>query len=292
MQEHQFQQVATRVSLVSILSNTALTIFKLMAGILAHSGAMVSDAVHSASDVFSSFIVIIGVKLSARQPDDSHPYGHERFECVAAILLSMVLAIIGIFIGKGAIDGLASGAGPEIPGRLALTAAVVSIGVKEVMYHYTVYHARAINSAALMGEAWHHRSDALSSMGALVGIAGARLGYPGLDAVASLVICLFIFKAAYDIFRDATDKLVDHAGDETLEAQLLDCVLVQEGVRQVDLLRTRMFGSRVYVDLEISVDGALSIIAGHAIAEAVHDAIEEAFPMVKHIMVHVNPGEM
>lgn len=292
MQEYQFQQVATRVSLVSILSNTVLTIFKLMAGILAHSGAMVSDAVHSASDVFSSFIVIIGVKLSARQPDDSHPYGHERFECVAAILLSMVLAVIGIFIGKGAVDGLASGVAPEIPGRLALIAAVVSIVVKEVMYHYTVHHARAINSAALMGEAWHHRSDALSSVGALVGVAGARLGYAGLDAVASLVICLFIFKAAYDIFRDAADKLVDHAGDEALEEQLRDCVLVQEGVRQVDLLRTRVFGSRIYVDLEIAVDGALSIIAGHAIAETVHDAIEEAFPMVKHIMIHVNPDEM
>lgn len=284
-----FQQTATRVSVVSIVSNIALTLFKLMAGILGHSGAMISDAVHSASDIFSSFVVIIGVKLAARTPDDTHPYGHERFECVAAVILSMVLVVIGAFIGREALAALTAGTVPETPGTLALVAAVVSIVTKEVMYHYTAHHARAIDSTALMGEAWHHRSDALSSVGALVGIAGARLGYARLDALASLVICLFIFKAAYEIFTDAIDKLVDHACAPELEQQLRDCVAVQEGVVCIDLLRSRVFGSRVYVDVEIAVDGDLTITAGHAIAQQVHDAIESSFPEVKHIMVHVNP---
>ncbi len=286
-----FEQTATRVSVVSVVANTILAAFKLLAGLLAHSGAMVSDAVHSASDVFSSIIVIIGVRLSARRPDDSHPYGHERFECVAAAVLSMVLLVMGAFIGRDAISHLTAGTLPTPPGVLALAAAVISILVKELMYRYTAHHARAIDSTALMGEAWHHRSDALSSVGALVGIAGARLGYPRLDAVASLVICLFILKAAYDIFMDAMDKMVDHACDPRLEQELRVCVEQHHGVQGIDLLQTRVFGNRVYVDVEIAVDGSLTIIDGHAIAEGVHDAIEERFPMVKHIMVHVNPAE-
>lgn len=284
-----FQQTATRVSILSVVINTVLAAFKLLAGILAHSGAMISDAVHSASDIFSSIIVIIGVRAAARTSDDSHPYGHERFECVAAAALSMVLLVIGVFIGREALEDLTAGTVPAVPGTLALVAAVVSILVKELLFRYTAHHARAIDSTALMGEAWHHRSDALSSVGALIGIGGARLGYPRLDALASLVICVFILKAAWDIFRDAMDKMVDHACDPGLEQQLRDCVGEQCGVEAIDLLRTRVFGSRIYVDVEIAVDGTLTITAGHGIAQQVHDAIEERFEQVKHIMVHVNP---
>ena len=176
-----------------------------------------------------------------------------------------------------------------MPGVLALVAAVVSIAVKEGMYWYTRSYAKKINSSALMADAWHHRSDALSSVGALVGIAGARLGYPVCDAVASLCICFFIEKAAYDIFKDAIDKMVDKACDEKLEDSLRNCALEQEGVLGVDLLRTRVFGNRVYVDIEISADGDASLRDAHKIAEHVHDAIEQSFSSVKHIMVHVNP---
>lgn len=286
-----FEKTATKVSMVSILGNLILSVFKALAGILAHSQAMVSDAVHSASDVFSSIIVIIGVKLSAKDSDEAHPYGHERFECVAAIVLSIILLITGIFIGMEALESITGGSYENltVPGMLALFAAIISIVTKEAMYWYTRAYAKRYDSGALMADAWHHRSDAFSSIGALIGIVGARLGFPVLDCIASLVICIFIMKAAYDIFKDAIDKMVDHSCDEETEAALHQCAAVQEGVLNVDLLQTRVFGNKIYVDLEISVDGNKTLFEGHAVAEEVHDAIERQFPKVKHIMVHVNP---
>lgn len=287
-----FEKTATKVSLVSVAGNTALSLFKLLAGILAHSGAMISDAVHSASDVLSSFIVIIGVKLSVKEADREHPYGHERFECVAAIVLSVVLAMTGVLIGYRACETIRLGSDAKAaPGLLALVAAAVSISAKEAMYWYTRFYAKKLNSAALMANAWHHRSDALSSVGALVGIAGARLGYGVMEPIASLIICAFILKAAYDIFHDATAKMVDHACDPEIEQRLAACVRSQPEVLGIDRLQTREFGSRIYVDLEIRLDGELRLVEAHAIAEQVHDRIEKEFPSVKHIMVHVNPEE-
>ena len=286
------EQTAMRVSLVSIAANTLLSAVKLAAGLLARSGAMVSDAVHSASDVFSTIVVMIGVRLSARDSDREHPYGHERLECVAAIVLAVVLLITGLFIGYRGVLKItgADKSALEVPGALALVAAVLSIAVKEAMFWYTRHYARQIDSGALMADAWHHRSDALSSVGALLGIAGARLGFPILDPLASVVICVFIAKAAADIFRDAVDKMVDRSCDEETEAALRARVNAHTDVAGIDLLKTREFGSRVYVELEISVDGSLPLREAHAIAERVHDDIESAFPKVKHIMIHVNPA--
>ncbi|MBQ3265704.1 MAG: cation transporter [Ruminococcus sp.] len=290
--EIDFEKTAVRVSVVSIVGNIALSLLKLLAGIFAHSGAMVSDAVHSASDVFSSIVVIIGVKLSARASDDDHPYGHERLECVAAIILAMILLATGLLIGYNALVTIVSGEYEDlaVPGVPAIVAAVVSIAVKEAMFRYTKHYAEKLDSGALMADAWHHRSDALSSVGALIGVVGARMGFPVLDSVASLVICVFIAKAAFDIFRDAVDKMVDHSCDQETEDELWECVVQQEGVVGVDLLTTRMFGSRIYVDIEIAVDGDLTLRDAHAIAERVHSTIEQSFPKVKHIMVHVNPA--
>ena len=290
--ELEFEKTATRVSLLSVAGNTALALLKLLAGVLAHSGAMISDAVHSASDVLSSFIVIIGVKLSAREADREHPYGHERLECVAAIVLAAVLAATGLLIGYRAVGQIRAGESAQsAPGLLALIAAAVSIACKEAMYWYTRHYALRLRSSALMANAWHHRSDALSSVGALVGIAGARMGAPVMEPLASIVICGFILKAAVDIFRDAAGKMVDRACDEETEKQIAACVLREADVLGIDRLQTREFGSRIYVDLEIRADGDLTLRASHAIAERVHDRIEREFPAVKHIMVHVNPGE-
>lgn len=286
-----FEQQAVKVSLVSIIGNVVLTVFKLLAGILAHSGAMISDAVHSASDIFSSIIVIIGVKLSAKESDKDHPYGHERFECVAAIVLAVILLVTGLFIGHTAIEQIiARSPVAAMPGVLALIAALVSIATKEGMYWYTRIYAKRLDSGALMADAWHHRSDALSSVGALFGIAAARMGFPIFDSIASLVICLFIGKAAYDIFKDAVAKMVDHACSAELEQEIYRCAAQKEGVLGVDKIRTRVFGSRIYVDIEIRADGSKSLFQAHEIAQNVHDAIEETFPNVKHIMVHVNPA--
>ena len=290
----EYSKTAVRVSLVSVVGNAALTFFKLLAGLLAGSGAMVSDAVHSASDVFSSIIVIIGVRLAAKDSDEDHQYGHERLECVAAIVLAVILCVVGLFIGHTAIEKLTAGSAAvlEAPGLLALIAAVVSIVCKEAMYWYTRHYAKRLHSGGLMADAWHHRSDALSSIGALVGIWGARHGYPWLDTVASLLICAFILKAAYDVFVDAVEKMVDKSCDQEELAELRACILTVDGVLGIDRLRARTFGNRLYVDLEIREDGAVPLSEAHRVAEQVHDTIERQFPVVKHIMIHVNPAEV
>lgn len=290
--ENDFQKIANKVSTITIIGNVVLSVIKLLAGIIAHSNAMISDAIHSASDVFSTFVVIIGIKLSAKEPDKEHPYGHERLECVAAIILAMVLFITGLGIGIEALKNILHGnySDLQIPGILALIAAIVSIVSKEGMYWYTRYYAKKIDSSALMADAWHHRSDAFSSIGALIGIGGARLGFPIMDSIASMVIFIFIVNAAFQIFKDAMDKMVDHSCDDETEKQIYDCVMKNENVMGIDLLQTRIFGNKIYVDVEIQVNASYTLQVAHNIAEAVHEDMEENFPKVKHIMVHVNPA--
>ena len=292
--EDEFKKVANKVSFITIVQNILLSVFKLFAGIFAHSNAMISDAVHSASDVFSTIIVIIGVKLASKESDKEHPYGHERLECVAAIVLSIVLLYTGIKIGSQAVKDIIGGDYQSLqkPGMLALVAAVVSIVTKEIMYWYTRHYAKKIDSSALMADAWHHRSDALSSVGALVGIGGAMMGFPVMDSIASIVIFVFIAKAAYDIFKDAMDKMVDHSCDDETEKAMRDFVLAQNEVLSVDLLHTRIFGNKIYVDVEIGVNGSYTLRQAHEIAEEVHEGIEKNFPKVKHVMVHVNPADV
>ena len=294
MEQHEtmtMEQIAMRVSKTSILVNTLLSLAKLAAGILASSEAMISDAVHSASDVFSTFVVIIGIKMAGKKADEEHPYGHERMECVAAILLAAVLAVTGAGIGFSGLRKIVGGSFEQlaVPGVLAIAAAVLSIVVKEWMFWYTRANAKKVNSGALMADAWHHRSDSLSSIGALAGIIGARLGFPVMDPLASVIICLFIFQAAYEIFKDAVDKMVDKACDEETVEKIRALVKRQHGVMRVDSLQTREFGNKIYVDLEIAADGHLSLNESHEIAEDVHDEIEKSFPQIKHIMIHVNP---
>lgn len=286
-----FEKTAVHVSQVSIVGNIVLSIVKLLAGVMAHSTAMVSDAVHSASDVFSSIVVIIGIKAAAKEADEDHPYGHERMESVAAIVLAVVLAITGIFIGHSAIEKLESQkiGSLAIPGAAALLAALLSIICKEGMYWYTRHYARVLDSGALMADAWHHRSDALSSIGSLVGIAGARMGYPFLDPVAGLLICFFILKAAYDIFMDAINKMVDHSCSDDTQGAIITYARSLPGVIDIGHFQTREFGNRIYVDLEIVADGKMTLYESNEMAEKIHDAIEAEFPKIKHIVVIMKP---
>jgi cation diffusion facilitator family transporter len=157
------------------------------------------------------------------------------------------------------------------------------------MFWYTRYYAKKIDSSALMADAWHHRSDAFSSVGALIGIGGAMLGFPVMDSIASLVIFVFIIKAAYDIFMDAVDKMVDHSCDDETVSMIYNCAMENSEVTGIDLLQTRIFGNKIYVDIEIRVNGSYTLQKAHNIAEEVHSSIERSFPKVKHIMVHVNP---
>ncbi len=286
-------KIVKRLSSVGIGGNILLSAFKLFAGIFGHSGAMISDAVHSLSDVFATLIAFIGVKLAGKKADERHPYGHDRFECVASIVLGLILAVTGIGIGYSGIKALASGdfSSIEVPSMLPLIAAVISIISKEFMYRYTMHYAKKLDSAAFTADAWHHRSDALSSIGALIGIAGARLGFPVMDPIASIVICLFILKVAYEITFGALQQMLDTSLSPSVEKEISDFISGQPGVENLDLLRTRQFGNKVYIDAEIAVDKYSSLIEAHDIAEAVHHAVEKKFPKVKHVMIHVNPGK-
>ncbi|MDR3239234.1 MAG: cation diffusion facilitator family transporter [Clostridiales bacterium] len=285
------QQTATQVSVCSILANVFLSAIKLFAGFFAQSTAMISDAVHSLSDVFSTVVVIIGVKMAAQAPDKDHPYGHERLECVAAILLAGLLCVTGLAIGYAGVQKImhADEQPLMIPGALALAAAIISILLKEGMYWYTRTAAKRLSSSALMADAWHHRSDALSSIGSFIGILGARAGFLILDPLAGIVISVVIIKVSVDIFLDAVSKMTDRSSDDSMIQAIHEVIAKQENVLGVDQIKTRMFGDRIYVDVEISANGESSLNETHEIAERVHDAIEEEFPQVKHCMVHVNP---
>jgi len=284
-------KLAVRVTMIGLVFNASLAVFKLMAGILANSGAMISDAVNSVSDVFSTFIVLIGVKISHREKDQDHQYGHERMECVAAIVLSVILAATGTLIGVSGIEKIRMGMTGTLtePGVLALIAAVVSIVLKEWMYRFTKGAAEKTKSTALLASAWDHRSDALSSTGTFVGILGARMGLPVLDPIASVVICVFILKAAVQIFKKAMDQMVDKSCSKETEEQMKQVICAIKGVEHIDVLRTRLFGSKIYAEVEITVKGSMPLLEAHVIAENVHSAMEQNFPDVKHCMVHVNP---
>ena len=286
-------KIVKKLSRVGILGNVALAAFKLFAGIFGRSGAMISDAVHSLSDVFATLIAYVGVRLSKRQEDAEHPYGHERLECVASLALGLILAGTGLGIGySGVLKLLGDHSALEIPTMLPLIAAVVSILVKEGMFWYTLAYAKRLDSAAFKADAWHHRSDALSSIGSFIGIGMAKLGFPVMDPIASLIICLFILKVAYDIAKVAIGQMLDTSCDNAFVEKVRAFVLEQPGVKKIDLLRTRQFGNKIYVDLEIAVQRDISLVAAHDIAEHVHDAMEKEFPNVKHVMIHVNPEEV
>ena len=285
------QKTVRKLSRVSVFGNVILFMIKMFTGIAGNSGAMVSDAVHSLSDVFTTIVAYIGVRLSKREEDREHPYGHERLECVASLILGLILAGTGIGIGYSGLRKLISPETLEIPTLLPLIAAIISIIVKEMMFRYTMYHAKKLDSSAFKADAWHHRSDALSSIGSFVGIGLARIGFPFMDPLASLVICIFILKVAFDISLDAIARMLDTSCDKETELAIRDFIEKQPGVVRVDLLQTRLFGNKIYVDLEIAADGNISLHDAHAIAENVHDGIEQKFPAVKHVMIHVNPAD-
>ena len=286
------EQLAMTVSWISIVINILLSAFKLAAGIVGNSSAMIADAVHTISDAATTGIVMVGIKLSNRASDKDHQYGHERIECVAAIILAVVLFLVGIGIGNQGLQKVlhVDTETIAIPGMIALIAAIASIFIKEAMYWYTRIAAKKIKSTALMADAWHHRSDGLSSIGSFIGIGGAMLGFPILDPLAAIIICIFILKVSYDIFTEAIGKMTDKACDEKTTLTIRSIAFAQDGVIDVDKLKTRVFGDKIYIDIEIKVDGNLLLNEAHAIAEQVHDTIEKHVPNVKHCMVHVNPS--
>ena len=288
------KKMVRQVTVVGIAGNIILVLFKLYAGVAGKSEAMVSDAVHSLSDVFATVVAFIGVRVSKKAPDSAHPYGHDRFECLASMILGLILCATGIGIGLTGVKTILAGNYDQLetPGTIALLAAAVSIVVKEAMFWYTRHYAKKMGSSAFMADAWHHRSDALSSVGSLVGIAFAKKGFPVMDAVACVIISLLILKVGFDILRDAVNKMLDTSCGEAWDSAMTDFIRSVPGVEGVDLLQSRKFGDKIYLDVEISVDGRQSLFDAHRIAEHVHDVVEAEYPEIKHIMIHENPSPL
>ncbi len=280
-------KIGYRVSIVTIIGNVLLSIIKIGIGIIASSKAMIADGVHSLSDVFSTIGVIIGLKLSSKKADKEHPYGHEKFESLTSVFLGIMLLLVSLGIGFSGIKNLVYG-NYSIPGSLAIFAAVISIVSKEAMYWYTLKYAEKINSTSLKADAWHHRSDSFSSIGALIGIIGARIGFPMLDPAIALVISIIIIKVSYDILKQSINQLMDTSVGDNAIKKMNAAIHSIDGVKNIDNLKTRLHANKVYVDVEISVESDISVEEGHKIAMNVHNIIEENKD-VKHCMVHVNP---
>lgn len=287
-----------RVGITTIVWNAILSIGKVVAGLLAKSSSLISDGFHSASDVLSTIVVMIGAKLSAKAPDKEHPFGHERMESIASIILAMLLVGTAVLLGyNGIVSIIAFANGEEIVSNgfvyLALGSAIASIIVKFVMYIYTIKVANRISSTALKADAYHHLSDSLSSIGSVLGIVGLMIGkaWAILDPIASIIIALFILKVAYDILREAINEVVDKSGSEEFEKDVEWIAINVPGVIMLNSLKTRKFGNKYYVEIEVCVEGDISVREGHEIAKNIHDAIEKTFVNVKHCMVHVDPIE-
>lgn len=287
------KKLIAQVTSIGVFGNVALAFFKLVAGIAGNSGAMISDAIHSFSDVIATAIAWVGVKSSKKTADASHPYGHERFESVASLFLGLILLVTGIAIGiegvRSAADVLGGGVF-KMPEAIALLAAGVSIITKEAMFWYTRHVAKVLMSSAFMADAWHHRSDAISSVAALVGIGGAMMGFYVLEPIATVFIAVFIAGVAFKLLRDALNQLLDSSVGREFEEELTHFVCEQKGVLGVDMVRSRRFGNRICIDLEIKVEGKQTLEEAHAIAENVRLSILETYPMIKFVTVHENPA--
>ena len=281
-------KMAAKANWITILMNIFLAIFKIIAGIVGKSKAMLADGVHTLSDVFATFIVLFGLKISMKEADKNHPYGHERYESVFAKILSVVLIVTGFFIGIEGIKSLISG-DIKTPDKIALIAAFVSILVKEGMYWYTINVAKKIKSLSMEASAWHHRSDALSSVGTFIGILGARLGLKVLDPIAAIIVSILIIKVGIDLYTKSIKGLVDESADDEIIEKIREITLSVKEVKDIKNLKTRIFGNKIYVDIAITVDGNITVTEGHDVAERVHDLIEYAIEDVKHCMIHVEP---
>ncbi|MGB3367630.1 MAG: cation diffusion facilitator family transporter [Acidaminobacteraceae bacterium] len=283
-------KLLNRISFVSIAVNILLSIIKILAGIFGRSGALIADGIHSISDVITTVLAYVGVKMSDKVDDADHQYGHEKYEPVMGKLLATVLFITAIMLAYSATKELQSGVIVK-PTILPLFAAILSMVVKEWMYRYTLNGAIILDSSALKADAWHHRSDALSSLGSFIGVGGALLGYTILEPVVTFGIAALIMKVAVDIYLQSVKALMDVSADDNTVKKINSVISSVKGVQSIDMLKTRIHGNRIYVDLEIAVYENLTVKVAHAIAEEVHDSIEESNRKIKHCMVHVNPSK-
>ncbi|HBI6883198.1 TPA: cation transporter [Clostridium perfringens] len=280
---------ANKVTIISILWNIVLAIIKILAGIIGKSNAMISDGAHSASDIISSVGVLIGNKIASIPKDKGHNYGHEKAETLVSFLLAILLVILSIKIGYNGVYSLFHLNEVQIPTTFPLVVSVISILIKEYQYRITIKVAKKTNSPALRADAWHHRSDALSSVAAFIGIGGAILGFKSLDSIASIVVALFIAKVGIEILIGSANELMDISIDEEKEKEIKTIVDEVEGIKSLREIRTRKYGAMAYVDLVIRVDKDISVFEGHRIASDLENLILKKMKFIKGVTVHVEP---
>lgn len=284
-----------RVTLVGGVGNVILLAFKFVAGFLGHSSAMIADAVHSLSDFITDIVVLVFVNISSRPQDESHDYGHGKYETVASFLIGLALAGAAagiIFSGGNKLYLWMRGQQIEAPGTLALWAALLSIVVKEALYRYTAYKGRKLESQAVVANAWHHRSDALSSIAAAIGIAGAIIlgdKWTVLDPVASIIVGIMLVFVAVRILKQSIGELTDESLQEHTEKEILDIISSVPGVCQPHNLRTRRLGGRISIEAHIRMDGDISLAQAHDRATDIERMLKERFGKDSHVTLHMEP---
>ncbi|WP_033151397.1 cation diffusion facilitator family transporter [Prevotella sp. RM4] len=284
-----------KVTMVGGAVNVVLLLFKFVAGIVGHSAAMIADAVHSLSDFVTDIIVLVFVRISGKPTDKSHEYGHGKYETLATTLIGLALLIVAVGIVYSALTKIihwAQGGTLEAPGLLALWAALLSIVLKEAVFHYSMVQARKLNSQAVEANAWHHRSDALSSIGTAIGIGGAIfLGerWTVLDPMAGIIVGLFIIKVAIDLLRNGIGDLMEHSLPDEVESEILQLAGSIPGVTEPHDLHTRRLGNHYAIELHILMDDDISLREAHNKSEEVENILREHYGAETHIAVHVEP---
>lgn len=281
----------TRTALVGGIANLLLSMVKIGIGLIGHSQSLVADGIHSLSDLATDVLVWIAGRQASRGPDDAHPYGHGRYETMATLALALLLLAVAIGVGWGAALRLFSPEELLTPAWITLVAALASIGVKEWLYWYTLAYARHVRSDMLRANAWHHRSDAISSVVVLIGIGGTMAGLPYLDAVAAFVVAIMIARIAWELGFEATRELVDTGLDPERLAAVRDTILKVGGVRDLHMLRTRSIGGTVSTDVHVLVDPYISVSEGHLISVKVEQELKKRIDEIADVTVHIDPED-
>lgn len=281
---------ANKVTILSIFLNIILGSFKIFAGVVAHSTAMLADGVHSLSDVITSMGVLIGIFIAKKPKDKDHNYGHEKAETLAGFVLALVLLMVGLEIGFKAVESMMNLEKIKTPGYLALVAAAISIGVKEFQYHITMSVAKKYDLQLLVADAWHHRSDSISSVGALLGIIGSMMGYKFLDPLAGFVVALLILKVSLDVLKNTSNGLMDGSLSADKNQLLRKLILNHKEVKSIDQIRTRIHGSMAYADITIKVDENMSVKVAHDLTETIEKEVKKEIKEIADLLVHVEPN--
>lgn len=278
-----------KVTLWGVAVNVLLSITKILGGLWGHSQALIADGLHSLSDLASDGMVLLAARHSTEEADEDHPYGHARFETIATVGLSVLLIIVGLGISYDAMHRLVEDGDFIVPEIYTLWIAAISVFSKEILYHYTRIVGKRINSSMLEANAWHHRSDAVSSVVVLIGIAGTQFGMPKLDAFAAIVVALMVIKIGYELGYNSVQELVDTALDPEVVEKIRARILDHEDVRELHMLRTRRMGQNALVDVHIQVAPKLSVSEGHHISETVEKTLMDEFEEINDVTVHIDP---